>query len=321
MSKKTNKITLTKINDAVVKPIKTAKDKEKRLPKGYHLFPEPYPNIGIIAKKASGKTNVVVNIVKHCADKDTQVVVLASTAHKDPMFQELKKWCKRNDVPYEALTEIKSIDENGKKSDFFDKFMKSVCTEEDMSSSGSESEEDRKMSNYGNLPEEQSEEEYDSEEEDINFGKHYDRNKPMFAKNKSSLQPKKPYITPEYILICDDISNELKLPSLRAFFKRNRHMKAMDIISTQWINDLLPESLKQFDYLLLFKGLTDEKLLKVKNDADLSIPFEKFRAIYNDCVKDKYCFLYIDTRNEVYRKNFNMRYDIVISEDDADRVE
>jgi hypothetical protein len=318
---KKEQITLSKINDAVVKPIKTSKDKETRLPKGYKLFPEPYPNIGIIAKKQSGKTNVVVNIVKACADKDSSVVVLASTAHKDPMFGELKRWCRKFDIPYEALTEIRSVDEAGRKSDFFDQFMKQVCVEEeDVSSSGSDSEEEKRMSNYGQLAvkqgmKEDSESDYSSDEDDdINFGKRHDKSKAIFAKNKGSLQPKKPYITPEFILICDDISNELKLPSLRSFFKRNRHMRAMDIISTQWLQDLLPESLKQFDYLLLFKGLTDVKLEKVKNDADLSIPFEKLQAIYKDACKEKFCFLYIDTRNEIYRKNFNMRYNVIIDD-------
>jgi hypothetical protein len=119
-------ITLTKINDTVVKPVKTGKEKDTRLPKGFKMFPEPYPNVGIIAKKKSGKTNVVVNIVKACADKDTHVFVLASTANKDPMFLALKKYCKKHEIPYHAQTEIKSVDDQGKKSDFFQNFMKEM---------------------------------------------------------------------------------------------------------------------------------------------------------------------------------------------------
>lgn len=310
----TPKITLTKINDAVVKPIKTCKDKDTRLPLAWKMFPERYPNIGIIAKKQSGKTNVVVNIVKAAADRDSHVVVLASTAHKDPMFLELKKWCKKHDIPYESMTEIRSRDENNKKSDFFERFMKEMGQEEDEPSDESSSEEEKRMSNYGQLPEE-SDSESESERDDIEFNKRHERVPPIFLKNKSSLQPKKQFITPEFILICDDISNELKLPSLRAFVKRNRHYKCMNIISTQWLQDLLPESLKQFDYLLLFKGLTDVKLEKVKNDADLSIPFEKLQAIYKDACKEKFSFLYIDTRNEIYRKNFNLKYNVTIDDD------
>lgn len=315
-------ITLTKINDTVVKPIKTGKEKDTRLPKGYKMFQEPLPNIGIIAKKKSGKTNVVVNIVKECADKDTHVFVLASTANKDPLFLALKKWCKKHEIPYSAQTEIKSVDENGKKHDFFENFMREMGEadeEEDETESEDEEAKHPRMSNYGHVPEESCSEsdysDYDSDDSQVkklNYGKKYDRANPKFVKNKSSLQPKKPYITPEVIIITDDLSNELKTPSLRAFFKRNRHYKCMNIISTQWLQDLLPESLKQFDYLLLFKGLTDEKLEKVKNDADLGIDLEKLKAIYKSATSAPYSFLYVDTRLEQYRKCFNFRYNVPI---------
>ena len=315
-------ITLTKINDVVVKPIKTGKEKDTRLPKGYKLFPEPYPNIGIIARKKSGKTNTVVNIVKACADKDTNVFVLASTANKDPMFLALKKYCKKHEIPYHAQTEIKSVDEQGKKSDFFQNFMKEMGeadSEEDSTDSEDEEAKHPRMSNFGHVPEEScSDSDYssssDDEYEKLNYGKKYDRMDPKFVKNKGSIQPKKPYITPEVIIITDDLSNELKTPSLRAFFKRNRHYRCLNIVSTQWIMDLLPESLKQFDYLLIFKGQTREKLEKIKGDADLAIDIDKFEAIYKSATSAPYSFLYIDTQNEIYRKCFNQRYNVPVEE-------
>jgi hypothetical protein len=316
-------ITLTKINDVVVKPVKTGREKDTRLPKGFKMFPEPYPNIGIIARKKSGKTNTVVNIVKACADKDTNVFVLASTANKDPMFLALKKYCKKHEIPYHAQTEIKSVDEHGKKQDFFEKFMKEMGeadSEEDSTDSEDEEAKHPRMSNYGHVPEESdsSETDYsgssDDEYEKLNYGKKYDRMDPKFVKNKGSIQPKKPYITPEVIIITDDLSNELKTPSLRAFFKRNRHYRCLNIVSTQWIMDLLPESLKQFDYLLIFKGQTREKLEKIKGDADLAIDIDKFEAIYKSATSAPYSFLYIDTQNEIYRKCFNQRYNVPVDE-------
>ena len=316
-------ITLTKINDIVVKPIKTGREKDTRLPKGFKMFPEPYANVGIIARKKSGKTNVVVNIVQGCADKDTNVFVLASTANKDPMFLSLKKWCKKHDIPYHAQTEIKSVNEIGKKSDFFEKFMKDMGeadSESDQTDSEDEERKHPRMSNYGHVPEDScSDTDYSgsSDDEDykrLNYGKKYDRTDPKFVKNKGSLQPKKPYITPQVIIVTDDLSNELKTPSLRSFFKRNRHYKCLNIVSTQWVMDLLPESLKQFDYLLLFKGQTREKLEKIKGDADLAIDIDKFEAIYKSATAVPYSFLYIDTQNEIYRKCFNQRYNVPIEE-------
>lgn len=312
-------ITLTKINDVVVKPIKTSKEKDNRLPLGYKMFSEPYPNVGIIAKKKSGKTNVVVNIVKNCADKDSHIFVLASTANKDPLFLALKKWCKANNISYTAMTEIKSNDEHGKK-DFFADFMKSMGeadSEEDETESEDEEAKNPKMSNYGHQEEESeysdSEDESDADLE-LNFGKRYDRTHPKFVKNKGSLVKKKPFITPEVIIITDDLSNELKTPSLRAFFKRNRHYKCLNIVSTQYLLDLLPESLKQFDYLLLFKGLPREKLEKIISDSDLNIDIDRFEAIYKSAVSAPYGFLYVDSRNEEYRKCFNQRFNVPIEE-------
>ena len=323
-----SKITLTKISDVVVQPIKTGKEKDKRLPKAWKYFSEPYPNIGIIAKKKSGKTNVVVNIVKAMADKDSHVFVLSSTVNKDPLFGVLKKWCKKHHIPFQGMTEIRSTDENGRKTDFFADFMKSMGEagdEQELTESESEDDEapgkkHPRMSNYGHQPEESDSTDYSSSESDeeyekLNYGKKYDRQGAKFVKDKGSLQPKKPYITPEVIIVTDDLSNELKTPSLRSFFKRNRHYLCANIISTQWVMDLLPESLKQFDYLLLFKGQTDDKLEKIMKDADLSIDFETLKKIYKHATAEPYCFLYIDTRNEQYRKCFNQRYNVTVDGD------
>jgi len=317
-------ITLTKINDAVVKPVKTSKDKETRLPRAWKMFPEPYPNIGIIAKKKSGKTNCVINIVKAAADKDTHVFVIASTANKDPLFLALKKWCKKHNIPYQAMTEIKSVDENKHKTDFFENFMRQMGeadSEEDQTESEDEEAKHPRMSNYGQVPEEScSDTDYSGSSEDddeyqrLNYGKKYDRQDAKFVKNKGSLQPKKPFLSPEVIIITDDLSNELKTPSLRSFVKRNRHYRCMNIISTQYLLDLLPESLKQIDYLLLFKGQTREKLEKIKSDGDLAIDIDKLEAIYKSATSAPYGFLYIDTRNEQYRRNFTDRYNVPVDE-------
>ena len=316
-------ITLTKINDAVVKPIKACKVKENRLPKCWKMFSEPYPNIAIIAKKKSGKTNVLVNIVQAAADKDTHVFVIASTANKDPLFLALKKWCKKHGIAYRAMTEIKATDEANKKSDFFESFMRSMGEgdeEDDETESSDEEKKYPRMSNYGHVAEEScSESDYSSSDDEdyekLNYGKKYDREDVKFVKNKGSLQPKKPFLTPECIIITDDLSNELKTPSLRSFFKRNRHYRCMNIVSSQYLLDLLPESLKQVDYLILFKGQTREKLEKIKSDGDLAIPIDKLEAIYKSATALPYGFLYIDTRSEQYRRNFTDRYNIPINDD------
>ena len=47
------------------------------------------------------------------------------------------------------------------------------------------------------------------------------------------------------------------------------------------------------------------KLEKIHRRLDLGIDFETFKSYYDFAVKDPYNFLYIDIRNDEYRKNFN----------------
>ena len=41
---------------------------------------------------------------------------------------------------------------------------------------------------------------------------------------------------------------------------------------------------------------------------DLSIGFDTFEQLYNDATAKPFNFLYVDSRDNTYRKNFNERY-------------
>jgi hypothetical protein len=125
---------------------------------------------------------------------------------------------------------------------------------------------------------------------------------------KKKKRPK--YRAPEYIIVLDDLSAELKSRSLVALLKMNRHFKAKIIISSQYLNDLVPESIKQLDVFCLFKSFTDDKLFEIWQKTDLSIEFSVFEKLYKDATKEKYSFLYVDTRHDEYRKQFNIKYDL-----------
>ena len=78
-------------------------------------------------------------------------------------------------------------------------------------------------------------------------------------------------------------------------------------ISSQWPNDMVPQSIKQLDYMLVFKGINSEKLEHIHKLLDLSISFEKFEELYNYATgTDKWSFLYVSARDQKYRKNFNI---------------
>jgi hypothetical protein len=88
----------------------------------------------------------------------------------------------------------------------------------------------------------------------------------------------------------------------------NRHYRAKIIISSQYLNHLLPESRKQIDVWMLFKGHPEKKLEEIYNDADISIPFDDFLALYKKATKHKFSFLYINTRGDEFRRNFNEQF-------------
>ena len=128
---------------------------------------------------------------------------------------------------------------------------------------------------------------------------------------EEEVKPRKSkYKSPKYFIILDDLSNELKTKSLINLFKMHRHFKMKIAASSQYFLDLDPQSRKQMDYCLVFKGEPDDKLKQLHRDFDLSIEFELFKDLYLNATEQKYNFLYIDIREGKFRKNFNKEYDL-----------
>lgn len=117
-------------------------------------------------------------------------------------------------------------------------------------------------------------------------------------------------ISPEIIFVFDDQGNEMRSPMIYELLKMNRHFKCKCIISCQYVNNLTPESLKQVDYFLVFGGQSVDKLEKIHKDADLPIEFDLFIRLYQNATQDKFHFLYIDTRDVTFRKDFTHRYEL-----------
>jgi hypothetical protein len=127
---------------------------------------------------------------------------------------------------------------------------------------------------------------------------------------KKERKPK--YQSPEYLFIFDDISDELrKNKAIASFVKKHRHFKAKCIFSSQYAKDLDPQSLKQMDYILIFKGENEEKLKHLYDNADLPISFEEFQTLYHKAVNDHpFSFLYIDRTQNKFRIGFDQEIKI-----------
>jgi hypothetical protein len=265
-----------KINDIKVCPIKLPKLEADKI-RGYDLFPEIYANIYLSARKKSGKTCTINHILKKCADKRTHVVVFCSTFNKDANWKAIRQTLDKKEIPNEFHLGI--VDESGV--NHLDELLTTM--REDVSDS------------------EDSETESEEEAQILSFG-----TTEVEVKVRKPRKPK--FISPKYIIIMDDLSMELKNPSIAHLLKTNRHYKCKVILSSQYLNDIQPMSRRQIDYYILFGGMSLPKLQELYNNADLSVSFDDFVALYNQATEAKYNFLYVDSVCSTFRKNFDHQF-------------
>jgi hypothetical protein len=259
----------------MLKTINSVKIKLVNIPKidpnnivGYELFPEIYSNIFIVAKKKSGKTNVIFNIIEKCVDKNSTVIVFCNTYAKDSAWLAIQKYLDDKKIPNLFYSGIAEGNEN---------HLASLLG--------------MMANDVEEIPKEEKPEPF------IDFG-----DKIIKVRIK---KPKK--ISQKYLIIFDDVSSELKDHGVATLLKQNRHYKARVIISTQWPLDISPPSRRQMQYYLLFGGLNDEKLEELYRNSDLNISFEKYLELYKFATAEKYNFFYIDTDHK-YRVKFNKEF-------------
>lgn len=224
-------IKLETINDIVVKPILTKKVDDKD-----PMF-NGYFNLAIIAKKNSGKSVVVGNILKKYAKKGTNLWIFSSTINIDPTYKKILEGVKGH---VETFTHF--IDED--KNNILDEILAQLR---------------------------------DSNAESDN------------------------------IIVFDDMSTLLRHKSVDMLLKSNRHYHCRVIIACHSVTDLNPSSRKMLDYALLFRGHNDEKLETIYNDLDVSIDYDTFKDIYDIVTEKPYSFLYVNTRTDELRSNFNKK--------------
>ena len=235
-------LSLSTINNERVKPVKLNKIDPKNV-KGGKLFEELYANIFICAKKKSGKSTVVFNILKKCVGKDTRIVIFSATVNKDPTYRAMVNHFEEKGNTVITYTSIKEGNQDN------------LNTIVEMLRDPDEVEEEEEESDEG-VP-------FLITDETL--------------KKKRKRKPRKPkYVAPEIIFVLDDLSTELRFPSIGMLLKSNRHYKSKVILSSQYVHDMKPESMMQLDYVLLFGGHTLEKLEIVHKKSDLSIPFDVF---------------------------------------------
>lgn len=265
-------ITEERINNANVDILKTQVEFTKNTVKGWDYFQNPYGNINLISKKNSGKSTLIYNIIKNTIDKRTRVIIFSGSATKDPVYKEIVKYLKKKEI---AVSTHSSFIENRVNilQALLDVLKQSEKKPEDKT---------------------------DRDETKIIFEDESSRPKRV----------KKKKLVPEILLIFDDLGSQLRHQSISTLVKINRHPKICNIFSFHAGTDVLPATQQQADYVIMFGGYPDEKLEKLYDQLVISENYNEFVRLYNHATEKKYDFLYIDVRNNKYRKNFNIELKI-----------
>tara|TARA_R110002012_G_scaffold121494_1_gene270974 strand:- start:2618 stop:3469 length:852 start_codon:yes stop_codon:yes gene_type:complete len=275
-----------KINNIKIKPlVEHTKDAKKVL--GGKLFLDPLSNTAIIAKKKSGKTTLLYNILKKVCrggkNHPTNVIFFCSTIHKDETYKHILEMLEKKGCNIDVNTHY--IDEG----DNLVKILLDELKGEDEDHDDDPTPAPRQNSQVG-------------------FGKpELDpfKKEEVVIKEKKIAPPKK--VGAEYVLIFDDLGSEMRNKSITHLSKVLRHYKIRTFYLQQYLTDLEPAARKQLDYALLFRSFNEKKLKNIYESLDIGIEFEDFKKMYDYATKDPYNFLYIDVRNDEFRKNFNRK--------------
>jgi hypothetical protein len=116
------------------------------------------------------------------------------------------------------------------------------------------------------------------------------------------IKPKEP---PEYFIIIDDLSHELKLPIVSSMCKMFKHWKIKSLISCHYIHDMLPGNIQQVQYIFMFKGQPIEKLKILWDKLGVAqyMLYEDFEKTYFNNTSIDHSFLLIDRNNGEIRNS------------------
>lgn len=266
------------INKIEVEPLHTSSYNVRNLLGKEYFDIHPY-NLFISAKKKSGKTSLIYNIIKNTTDKNTKFFLFVSTHNVDKSWGAIKDF----------------LGKRGNVVEVFDSIL------------------DGKNNNLNIIMDALAggvDEGIPDNVEDFGIKLSFDRTPIPVVRKRKKKKKKRDKICCEYLFIFDDISNELRNSAVASFMKKHRHFGASCIISSQYVKDLTPSAVSQIDYFITFKNFSEEKLLYIHKLLDLSVDWDDFFKMYQFAVSDPYSFLYCNVRTEEFRKMFNQRLEL-----------
>jgi len=300
------RISAAKSNPKKIVPMKPKKGRGSNyedLPVlGYQLFPDLKSSIYISASTKSGKTTLISHIIKHCAGRQTKLYFFCSTMDLDPTYKLIFDYLDSAGIEYEKYHHF--IDDDGV--NIIDGIIQGLSHAEEPEEKVSLQSPPpafyklvngfmQKVDIYGN-PIETNAEEPGQEESQTPV--------PYIEKHKIDGVTRK-YQVPRYMFIFDDLGDELRKKSIYQLLMRQRQYIAKTILSSQYINNLTPQSINQLDYCIIYGGHNIEQIKELHKKLDLSLDLAEFVRLYSYATAEKYNFLWIDRRNMVLKKNFD----------------
>lgn len=290
---------LRRVSEHVIKPIKTSCLSKGDI-QGSDVFDLPFGNIYLCASTASGKTNAIFEIIKTVCNKKTNVLVFCSTIYNDPNWDHIQKYLEDRNMIHNFEDSIfdPETKENRLKSLLGELKEKA---EKRLIKKNNDNTDDTPIINPIILCDNNDDDNKEKHDEDI-FNDDLDIN--MMSKHKK----RKNKFAQKYLIILDDLSDELrKDKSLEILCKKSRHFNIRVILSSQYLNDISPGTMRQMYYGCLWGGHGTDKLKLIHKNMDLSfIKFDLFERIYLAITSKPYQFLFVDRKNKQLRKNFNL---------------
>lgn len=309
-------LTLLMSNRFAIRPFKSTQEVDRRPVLGAEFFPKLYSSIFILGKTGSGKTIVAQNILRECVGPKTMIYAFSGSINSDQRWIDIQNWAKQHKIAFHGYDTIKHKTQYGI-INRVGELMKALRKEAEMRLEQEEAKrraEGLGLDTLGMDPEDIDEDmpEYErviNQPGELDIGEPTNEEHPSVGilDNKPSCEVEYPFQSPDYILILDDCSRDLRNDDLTTLLKSSRHFRMKVLLLSQHVKDLMPAAISQLSYLLLFGGLGTPILKKILEDTGMDISLPLFETFYKKVTAgdgNKHNFLYIDIANVSFRKNF-----------------
>lgn len=246
--------------------------------------------MGIFAPRHSGKTNLVINILRRWRGPDTKFIALIGSGDRDDKWGEFLETNEDRTFVSHSL-----VDE-----DSGDNILKSFMEggfDEDLGGSAMEEVPVQRQPQPDTYVEA-----LQGKTTVRESGPEYVDVKDPEGKDKKRTK----YKYPKYVIVMDDLADEARNKYVGRIYKKLRHYKSSVITSCQAVTDVLPSTLNNMQFVIIFGNLPLEKVEDLYKKLNLRISKEKFLQIYKLAARpEEHSFLYIDREHGKFRKNFN----------------